>query len=166
MLDSPPMRALGVIALCCVLVALFVGYGATMPDPTRNDYANEEPLLADYDAAVGEKVELSGEVVGVDPVVIAVENPAGEPLELRISNVDEPVAEGENLRVFGTVEPAATIGAERTLVREPWESLYMYAVSLLGGSWVFVRFVRGWRIDTDEWAFVPRETPLRLRGWS
>lgn len=162
---SPPLtRALAVLALLAVLGALFVGYGATPADPARNDYANEEPLLDDYDAAVGESVELSGEVVGVDPVVIVVENPAGEPLELRITNVDEPVTEGEDLRVFGTVEPDATIEAERTLVREPWESLYMYAASLLGGGWVFVRFVRGWRIDTDEWAFVQRDAPLTIGG--
>lgn len=164
MIDTPATRALGVVVLCCVLATLFVGYGATSPDPERNDYANEDLLLDDYDAAVGERVEVSGTVASADPVVMTVEDPTGEPLELRVTNVDEPVADGESLRVFGTVEPDATIEAERTLVREPWESTYMYAVSLLGGTWVLVRFVRGWRLDTDEWAFVPRDGPLRLRG--
>lgn len=165
MLDSPPARAFAVLALCCVLGALFVGYGATTPDPTRNDYPNERLLIEDPDDAVGQQVELSGEVVVVDPVLIAVENPTGDPLELRVTNVDEPVAEGEELRVFGTVGPDMSIAAQRTLVREPWESSYMYAVSLLGGMWALGRFVRGWRVDTDEWAFVQREAPLGLRGW-
>jgi hypothetical protein len=154
-------RALVVLALLAVLGVLFVGYGATPPDHDRNDYPDERSLIGDYDAQIGEYVELSGPVVATDPVVIDPETPAGEPFELRIESVDEPVAEGENLRVFGTVGPDATIDAERTLVREPWESIYMYAVSVLAGGWVFVRFVRGWRLDTDEWAFVPREEPLR-----
>ncbi|WP_122089284.1 hypothetical protein [Halalkalicoccus subterraneus] len=166
MLDSPPARVLAVITLCCVLGALFVGYGATTADPTRNDYPNERLLIEDPDDAIGQQVELSGAVVAVDPVVIAVENPTGDPLELRVTNVNEPVAEGEELRVFGTVESDTSIAAQRTLVREPWESSYMYVVSLLGGTWTLVRFIRGWRIDTDEWAFVQRKTPLGLRGWN
>lgn len=150
------------IALLLVLGVLLVANGATGYDPDRNHYPDEEPLVEDYDAYVGERVELSGAVVGVDPVVIDAETPAGDPFELRIENVDEPVNEGDRLSVFGTVEPDHTIEAERTLVREPWEIAYMYGISLLAGLWVLARFVREWRISTDEWAFVPREEPLEV----
>lgn len=154
------MRALAVLVLLLVLAVLFVGHGATGYDPERNHYPDEEQLVEDYDAYVGERVDLSGEVVNEDPVVIDAGTPAGDSFELRIENVDEPVSEGERLSVFGTVEPDRTIEAERTLVREPWEITYMYGISLLAGLWVLARFVREWRISTDEWAFVPREEPL------
>lgn len=165
MRNAPLTRALAVLALLAVLGALFVGYGVAPADPDRHDYPDEEALIDDYGAHVGDRVELSGPVVATDPVMIDPGTPAGEPFELRIENVDEPVSEGENLRVFGIVEPDRTIEAEETLVREPWEFAYMYGVSLLAGGWLLARFVRGWRVDTDEWAFVPREEPLRLRGW-
>lgn len=164
MRSTPLTRALAALALLTVLGALFVGYGATPPDPDRHDYPDEVALIDDYDAHVGDRVELSGPVVATDPVVIDPGTPAGGPFELRIEGVEEPVSEGEDLRVFGVVGPDRTIDAEDTLVREPWEFAYMYAASLLAGGWLLARFVRDWRVDVDEWAFVPREEPLRLRG--
>ena len=35
----------------------------------------------------------------------------------------------------------------------------MYVISFVGGLWVLGRFGRGWRVDRERLAFVPRDEP-------
>ena len=47
--------------------------------------------------------------------------------------------------------------ASEVVVRPAWAFQYLYVVSLVGGLWVLVRFLRGWRLNLATFAFEPRD---------
>jgi hypothetical protein len=154
-------RALGVVVLVGVLCSLFVWAGTTSPNPAANRYPGTTELLEDYDAYVGERVQVGGTVAGTDPVVVEISNGVAS-RDITVRNAGQPVEEGEQLVVFGTVRAGGTIVVDDARAREPWEAQYMYAVSFLGGLWVLGRLVNGWTVNTDRWTVEPRDT----RRWS
>lgn len=152
--------ALGVCGV--FLVGLFVLGGMGYPAPTSPgpDLADEDVVPGDH---AGEHVETGGDVIATDPVVIEVGNgDTSQPLP--IENAPE-VEKGQDVVVDGTLTGDGTLEAnpERAVVREPWETTYMYLVSLLGALIVAVRLVDGWRFNPRRITFVPRETPLHKR---
>lgn len=179
MLDSRAGRLAAVAALLVALLALAVRYGAATvrPAPELAFYPAEDHLAADYGAYVGQRVQVSGIVVGVDPVVIVAEYEtwaggryrAGE-LHLTITNYAGSVAPGDRLQVFGTARPERTVRAERTVAVPGANYRYMYGVSFLAGLWVLARLVRGWTVSWDDLAIRPRAEPptagsaIRPRG--
>lgn len=170
MSTTEPFGQLGrLLAVVLVLAALFglLAWHATLTyDPAMNHYPNEEAVAADPDAYVGERVELNGEAVAADPVVIEVTaNGDAERIvvadadETRL-NADDPIEPGDNVRAFGTLESSDRLAVERTIATEPWEMGYLYAISLVGAAWVVARSIRWWRFDRKRLAFVPRAEPL------
>ncbi|MFB6202613.1 MAG: hypothetical protein ABEI98_11470 [Halorhabdus sp.] len=154
-------RALGVIVLVGLLFGLFVWAGTTSPNPAANRYPGTTALLEDYDAYVGERVQVGGTVMRTDPVVIAISNGVAS-RELTVRNAGQSVEVGDQLVVFGTVRAGNTVVVAESRAREPWEAQYMYAVSFLGGLWVLGRLVNGWTINTNRWTVEPRDT----KRWS
>jgi len=167
MLDSGGGRVLGVALLVAVLFGLAVWYGTLLPAPEQGAYPSGSDLAADYDARLGQQVQLTGTVVGTDPVVIAVgydrvvdgQARAGT-VRFTVTGVGRPVAAGQNLQVYGTARPDRTIAA-RNVVTVPSERIvYMYAVSAVAGLWVLARILRRWRLDPSTGALVRRERPV------
>lgn len=157
MLDTPARRVAALAILLVVLAGLFVSFGALDPAPDRHAYPDEDDLAADYDAHVGGPASLGGTVVATDPVTIEVGHDRGTDRYTVRGAPD--VEEGQYLRAFGTVEPERTLAARETVVRDGWEAVYMWAVSVLAALWVLGRAVRHWRVDSDRIGFRPR-----LRG--
>ncbi|WP_336343396.1 hypothetical protein [Halalkalicoccus ordinarius] len=157
MIDRLGSRLLGLAVLLCVLFGLLVGAGTLAPDPSMNRYPDHGALDGNYDAYEGDRVEVSGTVVAVDPVVVEHRDDIDGALTLTIENVDEPVEPGQELRVFGTARPGGTIDAEETVVVSRWETYYAWIVSFVAGLWVLGRFLRDWRFDPSTSSFEPRE---------
>lgn len=151
-------RVVTVVVLLSLLVAVLVATGAMSPSPSQNFYPDEDHVTAEEGAYVGERVEVSGRVIATDPLVIETYTVEGA-LEFTLVGVDEPVEPDQRVNVFGTLEADGTIHAEDVIVREPWEFQYMFAVSIVAAIWVLFRFVRGWRLDRDEWGFTPGRAP-------
>lgn len=151
------------LGVCVVLLSgLFVLAGAGYPAP-----ASPGPDFADPDVApanlAGDRVETGGEVIGTDPVIIEIID-GTTTQHLPVENTPD-VAVGQDIIVEGTLTTDGTLTAtrDRTVVREPWETTYMYAISVLGALFVAVRIVDGWRFDPETVTFSPRDTPLHTR---
>lgn len=153
---SPGSRVLAVALLAVVLAGVLVGAGTIGPDPATNTFPDGADVASDPAAHVSQQVAVGGTVVETDPVVIRVRYGFDEFTHLTLVNVEDPVSEGDSISVFGTLTDEGTIEAERTLVRTPWESWYMYVVSFVGGLLVLGRLVRHWRVDRERVALVPR----------
>ncbi|MHC3439802.1 hypothetical protein ACYJ1Y_17350 [Natrialbaceae archaeon A-gly3] len=81
--------------------------------------------------------------------------------EAEYTLTDAPDAEvDQEVLLFGTIEPSesadASLEADDAIVRDSWETTYMYAVSIVAALWVVVRAVRHWRFDADSFGVVPR----------
>jgi len=157
-MDSRRARALGILVLVCLLAGMFVWAGSITPNPAENRYPGNTELLEDYEAHIGDPVQISGPVVHTEPVIIRISN-SHESREINVQNFHPSVSVGERIVVFGTVGDDNTLDSDDAVVREPWEAKYMYLVSFVGGLWVLARLVNGWKINTDRWSVKPRDTP-------
>jgi hypothetical protein len=146
-----PRRPL-VALLFLSLVALLVGYGTVTPDPDAGRVFDDDALAADT-LAPGDRVAVSGTVRGDAPGGIRLDLDDGPTVVVR--GLD--ATPGTDVWLYGTYRDDGTIRTHRAVVREPWERVYLYAVSALGGLLTLGRALRTWRFDADEWAFVPRE---------
>ncbi|WP_424003521.1 hypothetical protein ACOZ4I_04685 [Haloarcula salina] len=167
MLHSWRGRTAGVAVLLAVLFALVVGFGGISPAPELGAYPDERALVQDYDALVGEKIQVTGTVVQTDPVTIAVEydfvadgDRHTGVLDLTVTDVATPVAEGETLQLYGTVRPGMTVVAVNSVAIPAANFASMYVVSALAGLWTLGRLVCGWRIDWRRGALCRRDRPL------
>lgn len=152
--DGLRSRVVVIVVLLSLLGGVLVATGAMSPSPAQNSYPDEDHIAVQEDAYVGERVEVSGQVIATDPIVLETYTPEGA-LQFTVSGVDEPVELDDRVTVFGTLEDDGTIQVENAIVREPWEFQYMFAVSIVAAVWVLLRFVRGWRLDRTEWWFTP-----------
>ena len=151
------------LGVCVVFLSgLFVLAGAGYPAPTSPgpDLAEADVTPADL---AGEYVETGGVVIATDPVIIEVTD-GTTTQQLPIENAPD-VAVGQDIIVDGTLTTDGTLAADqdRTVVREPWETTYMYAISVLGPLFVALRIADGWRFDPGTVTFSPRDTPLHTR---
>lgn len=156
MIETPGQRVIAV--LCCLLAlgGLLVAHGAVGYDPDRNTYPGNEEVGTSYTEYVGDRVVLAGTVVETDPVVLEGSAGVDDEFQVTLLGFKEDVSTGDDVWLAGTVEPEDAVAVESAIVREPWEIQYMYVVSLIGGLWVLGRFLRGWRFDLKQVAFVPR----------
>ncbi|MFC4247704.1 hypothetical protein ACFOZ7_12130 [Natribaculum luteum] len=163
-------RLLAALVLLAVLAGFLVWDGTATADPSLNQFPDDEAVVNEPRAYVDERVVLGGRVVDTDPVVVEISHTGDsrtvtlEDVDATVQNADRALKRGDEVSAFGTLENPSTLATERTIVRESWELQYMYVVSLLGGLWVLGRFVRGWRFDREQLAFVPRERPRPLRN--
>lgn len=104
-----------------------------------------------------DRIEVRGTVIDTDPVRI---DTGVAPLTVvnAESVTDEPLAEGDIVDLYGTVEQPRTVRAIGLVQYRPWEFYYMYGVSVLAALWVLVRIGRGWEFDTEALGFAPRST--------
>ncbi|MEF8829809.1 MAG: hypothetical protein V5A49_12285 [Haloarcula sp.] len=168
MLHSWVGRVAAICVLLAVLFALMVGFGAATPAPALGDYPDGNALAQDPDRHVGEFVQVTGTVVGTEPVEIAVEYEYAADgqrhsgtLTVTVRNVDTVVAEGQSLQVYGTLGPDGTITAENSVSVPAVNYTAMYLVSALAGLWTLGRLLCGWRLDRQTGALCRREEPLR-----
>ncbi|WP_265110681.1 hypothetical protein [Halosolutus halophilus] len=159
-------------ALLAVCLTGFLLWAGTLPasDETLNAYPDEDQVGPAPEAYVGESVVLSGTVVATEPVVIETRyHDVSRQFTLdhaatAVRNTNDPIEVGDRITAFGTLAEPSTLATERAIARAPWEFQYMYLVSFLGGCLALGSFLRHWRFDRARLAFVPRETPLALRG--
>lgn len=157
MLTTPRSRVAAVLALLGLLFGLCVWYGTLAPAPELGAYPDQEDLDERYDAYVGDRATLSGQVVDTDPVTVVTNVGADEPFRVTVTDLSTPVREGETLWVYGVVEPGRTIRAADAFTVAPGGNRYALWVSFLAGLWVLARIARHWRFDVDGWALEPRD---------
>lgn len=151
------------MGLLCALTGLCVWYGTLGPDPAAWVFPRNGRVLADPASHVGERVVLSGQVVGVDPVVVSLAG-ADDPVRFRLEGVDQPVARGVTIRAYGVVESNRTLRTLGIVTTRPGGFVYAAVTSLLAGVLVLARLIRDWRIDRECWGLEPRATLLSPRA--
>ncbi|WP_254525236.1 hypothetical protein [Natrinema caseinilyticum] len=154
-------RLLAGIALLAALLGLVYWTGAVGAEPLERGYPDEVDVTQNRDAYVGDRVAIGGIVVETDPVVIATQRSGygrftvvGAHESLQHSSVT--LETGDRVTAFGTLEDESTLVADRTVTDRLRDTLYMVVVSFVAGCWVLGRLVRGWRLDLDRFALVPR----------
>ena len=156
-------RLLAGIVLLTALVGLLSWTGTVAVDPLASGYPDATDVTTARESSIGDRVVLDGSVAETDPLVITT-RPNGNGRFTVIATTDSlerstgPLETGDRVTAFGTLVDASTLDAERTIITGLWESLYMIVVSFIGGCWALARLVRGWRVDRDRVALVPRTT--------
>ncbi|WP_226482760.1 hypothetical protein [Natrinema amylolyticum] len=143
--------------------------GSRAVEPLESGYPAEDDVTANREGYIGDRVVLSGTVVETDPIVIATRT--GGDGRFTVANAADTLQQStasletdDRVTAFGTLEDESTLDADRTVTDDLWGSLYMGIVSLIGGCWVLARLVRGWRVDRDRLALVPRTESLTGDG--
>lgn len=148
------MRRLVILAgLCLVLGALVVGFGGQFNG--TDTYPDAGSIDADYDAHVGETLHVWGAVTATEDGRVVV---TADTLSLRVTEPEAAaVSVGDQIQVYGRLAPGRRLVTTAYDVQSPDAIRNMYLVSIAGIALVGGAFLRQWRVDTDRWAFVPRE---------
>ncbi|AEH36935.1 nucleic acid-binding protein [Halopiger xanaduensis] len=159
------MRRAVRIAVAAVFLTALIGlcahYGATYdegwPHPTGDQ------LRDDYDAYVGERVLLFGEVQSVDgesnAITIHVTDSADDvAAELEIRGFEKPVEPGGVVQVYGVLEADRTMTPTRTIVVNGGTSAFYYKLgaSVAGVLLAIGYFLVHWRPTIRNLGFEPR----------
>lgn len=151
------VRAGVAAVLLCALFALCVHLDATRVDGT-DLLVTKEALAASPEAYDGERVSVWLDVADVTDDGFSTPPLAGTvPLAVRSGAAVEP---GDVVQVVGTVRvdgEGPRLDAERIVVHDGDNQRRMYVVSALGALLASGAFLRRWRVDRRELAFVPRE---------
>lgn len=158
-MDGRYKRLLGIIGLICLLATLLVWAGTVPPNVDQHRYLGNEQIVESYDAYIGSQAQVGGTVVRTDPVVLKLIHHRSTH-EVIVRDVPQSTQPGDRIVVFGTVQRNDVIDSQGSTVREPWEPIYMYLISCLGGLWILARLINGWRFDWDQWTIVPRENRI------
>lgn len=163
MFRSKRARLITAVLLVLILILFFIWYGSLGPRPEKGSYPNQEHLIEDYEAYIGEEVEVGGEVIEADPLKIEAES-GDKKIVLEITGLkeNEDIDEGDRLTVYGVAREHKTIEAENAVIQPFINWVYMYLVSGIAAVWVFVRIVKQWRWDPETASFKTREKPVRL----
>jgi hypothetical protein len=155
-LDGQRIRLLAFVMLAAALFATLLWAGTLSPNPAMNTYPDEDQVAQNPDPYVGHPVSLAGTVVSTEPLIIETVPDTGDPFRVSLQNLDQPVAVGDEISAFGTLDDSETLTVKRATVRSPWEFTYMYIISFLGGLLVLGRLTIQLRFDSDSLAFRPR----------
>jgi hypothetical protein len=155
-LDGQRIRLLAFVMLAAVLFATLLWAGTLSPNPAMNTYPDEDQVAQNPDPYVDHPVSLAGTVVSTEPLIIETVPDTGDPFRVTLQNLDQPVAVGDEISAFGTLDDSETLTVDSATVRSPWEFTYMYVISFLGGLLVLGRLATQWRFDTTHLAFRPR----------
>jgi hypothetical protein len=156
MLGSTRLRAVVIVVLLCLQAGLLVWAGSLGPAPAAWAFPDEDALERDYDAHVGERVDITGSVVDTEPITIVASSDGGE-IRLTVRGASGPVQSGDELRVYGVVENGRSIRSIASRAVSSGERLYMYVASLLAGVWVAGRLLRYWRVAETSTGLTPRQ---------
>jgi hypothetical protein len=135
-------------------VGLLVWAGTMPVAPGAHVYPTEYDLATDYDRFLGQRAEVSGEVVATDPLVVRRVDGSVD-VRLTVRGTDVAAERGDRIRAFGVVEPNHTVRATTAYAVPQGRQRYAWTVSFLAGLWVLARIVRHWSPDTDGWVLVP-----------
>lgn len=162
MAPIPVVRALAIGLILAALAGLMVAGGAGWPAPVDGHPAATDVGGAP-EAYIGEEVRVTATVVDADANRVAIDHAAGT-TEFALIGADGLEA-GTEVRVAGVLADARTIDASggSVDVREPWERLYLYLISLVGGLIAVVLAANYWRPVPARLAVVPRTEPLHRR---
>lgn len=143
------------LAAACLLIAVLAGmtlhYGAT---GVRHDrMAIDGQRLIDYEDNVGRTVFFWGDVIQADGDTMVVDA-WSQTITVR-TDLDPPA--GSAVQIYGRLEPGHEVAPGRVIVSTAPALRYLYVISALGGLFAAAFFLRAWRVDVDELAFVPRE---------
>lgn len=152
------VRLAAVAGLLALLFALCVWSGTLGPNPAMGAFPGGEELAADYDAYVGERVVVAGEVVGTDPAVVRLEFAGHPDLLLAVTGLGFEPGRGDLLRVYGVARPGHTVEALDAFAVPTTGRWYTWSVSFLAGLWVLGRVVSHWGLDRSDWALRARTT--------
>lgn len=155
-LEDQRIRLLSFLALGAFLFTMLLLAGTLGPNPAMNKYPDLNQVAQNPDAYVDHPVSLAGTVVSTDPLIIETVPDTSDPFQVTLQNLNRPVAVGDEISAFGTLEDETTLTVDRATVRSPWEFTYMYVVSFLGGLLVLGRLATQWRFDTTTLTFRPR----------
>ena len=141
------------VVLCLAAAVLVAGFGVQFN--ATDAYPDAGAIDADYGAHVGETVHIWGTVTATDGGQVVV---TADSLSLRVSDPDpDEVTVGDQLQVYGQLASGRRLATTAYDVQSPEAIRSMYGVSLVGIALAGGAFLRRWRVDTDRWAFVPRE---------
>lgn len=162
MLDSKGVR-IGLVCLLFVAQAALFPLYATQPVNERAGMLpNEEEIVENPDRYIGQRVEVTGIVETVAPLVVRVEA-AGETHEITITDTSLNPAVGDKIRLTGTLRTPRTIRAANGFVVPERGRWYAWGISFLAGLWVLGRLIRHWTINRAMLGFEPRGAPLSLK---
>lgn len=171
MIETRTSRLATLCVLFGLLVVLSIGFGvSTSQGPRPGQVPTVDHLALSGDTYVGQQVQVSGEVVRTDPIVIVAEYERWQGDHYRrgirgftVTGLDTTVTRGQALQVYGTLTSEETIAAVNSVVVPAGNILFMYVISALAGMWVLSRLVRGWIVDWATLAIKPRLTPFGPR---
>lgn len=148
------VRRLVAAFVCCLLaVGLLVGFAARFDGTPA--YPDADAIDATYADRVGERVHLWGTVTGEEggETVLTVSD------DLRLRVTDPPpsaVTRGDQVQVEGRLAPDRRLETRSYDVIPGGERVRLYAVSVVGGLVAAGASLRRFRLDREEWVFVPR----------
>lgn len=168
MIESRASRLATLCGLLGTLVVVMIWFGIpTPPDSQLGQVPTASHLATDADAYVGQHVQVTGTVVGIDPVVVnaGYEYWTGQryrtgTLEFTITGLTTDVTRGQTLQVYGILREDGTIDAANSSVRQAVNRLFMFVVSGLASVWVLARLVNDWTVDWGTLAVEQRSEPI------
>jgi len=152
-------RAILVLVFISAILALLVHYGGT--NSVHEQYPQPSEIEGDYDAHVGDRALLWGEVKSISledqRANISVLTANGT-MRMTVDGFDTSVQSGGNIQVYGTLRSGQTIDADAVVVvnSSGASRLYKYATSAIGALLVVSYFFRHWWFDPDSLAFEVR----------
>ena len=170
MIESRRSRLLALVVVFAVLAVALVAFGTLGPSPADGRYPATTDVIGSEDQYVGERVQIGGEVVATDPLVVADAYPIVRDgtLDTRriawtITDAETSADLGDAAQVYGILTDARTIRSTNTVI-STGDRRFMYIASFLAGLWVLARLARQYRLDPRRLALVPRESPRSIRA--
>ncbi|EMA17628.1 hypothetical protein [Haloarcula marismortui] len=152
------VRVVIMLVLCLTLGGLFVH--AAVTEDKWTPYPDAADLSAGYESHVGQQLMVFGTVTETSEGEMRIRAESdGTAITLRVTETRTAVEPGGVVQVYGTLEPAQTIAAERVEVvnSSRWAEFYKYGTSAIGALGFLLLFVRYWRIDREAWTLEARD---------
>jgi hypothetical protein len=145
MSDGRQQRVALVAILLAGTLSCLVWFGATPIVPEAGVFPENDEVILNYDANVGDRVLLSGPVASKDPLIIHAETETGDTMALRVTNADPQLSEGDVLSVYGVLQPGQQVEAINTVVKPAGNYWRTRILSAFAGLWVLWRGLHHWR---------------------
>ncbi|EMA12054.1 hypothetical protein [Haloarcula marismortui] len=152
------VRVVIMLVLCLTLGGLFVH--AAVTEDKWTPYPDAADLSAGYESYVGQQLMVFGTVTETSEGEMRIRAESdGTAITLRVTETRTAVEPGGVVQVYGTLEPAQTITAERVEVvnSSRWAEFYKYGTSAIGAFGFLLLFFRYWRINRDSWTLEARD---------
>lgn len=152
---TPLIRGFLLVLVVVAQAGLLVWAGTIPVDPDTHHYPSGYNLALDYDRFVGQRAEVSGDVVSTDPIVIT-DSFGSHELRMTIHGTDVEPAPGDHLRAFGVVEEGHSLEATSAFTVPRTRLWYTWLVSFAAGLWVLARGLTHWDVDRAVWGLIPQ----------